>query len=139
MNGQTKDKQMNITTNNSDTTAECACGWSGKSFDATHLDWMIAQHLKHNTECATKTEIKLPRTYTENAIWRMIVNPEIVATNKTKITIKVTMDDLKELHNDAKFYGDASYIVEEMGREYLGLSRSALAAFKILDAVLVGA
>ena len=131
---------MNITTwLNSDLRAECSCGWSGVSGEATHLDWMIANHLKHNSECGTVVEVKLPRTYGENAIWRLNVKPEIVATNKTKITIKVTMDDLKELHNDAKFYGDTSYIVEEMGKEYIGLSRSALAAFKILDAVLVGA
>lgn len=41
----------------------------------------------------------------------------------------VTMTDeaYSEMLSDADFYGDASYIIPEMGPEFLGLSRSAKA------------
>ncbi len=76
---------------------------------------------------------RIPKRFYFDHVARGLATGKIIRQTKTHVIIELDAASMLELLDDARFYADASYIVEMMGREYLGLSKSALSTVKVLE------
>ena len=80
-------------------------------------------------------QVKVPQRFYLDHVNRDLPAGKIVKTSGKHFIIEVDQATFDELLNDAQFYADASYVIEQMGREYIGLVRSAQSTVRALQAV----
>lgn len=79
-------------------------------------------------------QYKVPKKFYEDHRSRDLLSGSVVNTTKTHYVIELDDAAYNEMLEDAKFYSDLSYVIELMGKQYLGLARSAQATVKALVA-----
>ena len=80
-------------------------------------------------------QIKVPQRFYLDHVNRDLPAGKIIKSTSKHFIIEVDQATFDELLNDAQFYADASYVIEQMGREYIGLVRSAQSTVRALQAV----
>lgn len=80
--------------------------------------------------------IELPRKFWKDHSSRDLPSGELLEVRKNTVVIEATLEELREILDDAKFYSDSEYIISEMGRSYIGLVSSAKATVKAIQKVV---
>lgn len=79
--------------------------------------------------------IELPKQFWNDHSNRNLPSGQLLEVRKTTVVIEVTVEELNEILDDARFYSDSNYVISEMGREYIGLVSSARATVRAIEKI----